>query len=141
MIALRRFVAFAAVTLLGACGCTQVGCDNRVSYRAPFDVERDVTYSVEMCFDGACMADDLRVEGPIGVTGDIDGSLALWENTDRVELAIGDGDFGGSHEVTVVIKAPSGDILAEFADTVELTRTQPNGAFCDPTCWSVDIGS
>jgi hypothetical protein len=130
----KRLAAAAVAAVLSACACTAAGCDNRVSFLPDVDLERQVEYEVEACFDGVCETARLIVDGP--GTGDVEGALTLWEDADRFELAIGDGDFGGTHAVSFTILDASGTLLAQTAGEIELIRTQPNGAFCPPTCWS-----
>jgi hypothetical protein len=79
------------------------------------------------------------IDGPATQTGDSEGSLTLWEDTDRLELQLGNGDFGGSHRVTLTILDDSKAPLADYAGDVGLVRSQPNGAFCEPTCWWTEI--
>jgi hypothetical protein len=55
-------------------------------------------------------------------------------------LAIGDGDFSGRHDVSFSVRDASGTVIAEFNDSIALTRSEPNGGWpCGPTCWSAEV--
>jgi len=128
------------VALLTGCACTQVGCANAIHFEVQVDLERDVAYDIEACLDGDCNRETLNVDGPLTQTGAVGGSLTLWEYDDRVELTIGDGDFSGRHDVSFLILDASGAVIAEFSDSIELTRSEPNGGWpCGPTCWSAEV--
>jgi hypothetical protein len=130
----------AMAILLAGCACTAIGCDNRIEFVLGFDVERAVTYDANVCFDGRCEVASISFDGrPPTQTGAIAGVLTLWEDTDRLELHLGDGEFGGSHRVTLALVDESGASVADYDGEIELTRSQPNGAFCEPTCWSARI--
>ncbi len=126
--------------LLTGCGCSQVGCANAIHFELQVDLERDVAYDVEACLDGDCHRATLNVDGRLTQTGAMGGSLTLWEDDDRVDLAIGDGDFSGMHDVSFSIRDGSGAIIAGFEGLIELTRSEPNGGWlCGPTCWSAEV--
>ncbi len=136
---IRAVVTLAMAILLAGCACTAIGCDNLIEFVIDFDVERDVTYVANLCFDGRCEVASLSFDGPATQTGALEGAFTLWEDTDRLEFHLRDGDFGGSHRVTLVLRDPSGASVADYDGEMELTRSQPNGAFCEPTCWSARI--
>ena len=128
------------VALLTGCACSVEGCANAIHFRPQVDLERNVAYDVEACMDGDCNRATLNVDGPLTQTGAMGGSLTLWEDDDRVELAIGDGDFSGRHDVSFSILDASGTVIAEFNDSIELTRSEPNGGWpCGPTCWAAEV--
>lgn len=137
---MSRIAPLLVAAILTACACSAVGCDNRIRFLPELDLQRGMDYEVEACLDERCEHATLNVDGPATQTADVEGALTLWEDADRVELAIGDGDFGGSHAVSFVILDSAGVTIAEFAGEVELTPSQPNGAFCQPTCWSAQVG-
>ena len=128
------------LALLTGCACSVEGCANAIHFQSQVDLERNVAYDVEACLDGDCNRATLNVDGPLTQTGAMGGSLPLWEDADRVELAIGDGDFSGMHDVSFSIRGSSGTVIAEFNDSIELTRSEPNGGWpCAPTCWSAEV--
>lgn len=135
-----RFVANLALALiLVGCACTAEGCANAVSFALPFDVERNVAYDIRTCFDDECTEEVLALDGSLAQTGALGRAFTLWVDTDLLELHLGDGDFGGPHRVTMTIRDDTGASVASFQGDVELERSKPNGAFCEPTCWSTRI--
>jgi hypothetical protein len=138
---MRRIGLLSWIALLAGCGCTQVGCANAIRYDPSIDLERDTVYDVEACIDGDCQQGSFEVVGPGTERGDVDGALALWADEDHVDLALGEADFSGSHSVSFTLRDAAGEVLAQFDDTIELTKSEPNGGWpCGPTCWSADIG-
>lgn len=135
---MRRFAALISVAFLAGCACTAIGCDNRLRFRTGIDLQLDVAYAVEACIDGSCTEAVLE---QVGDTWGFEDGLILRTDEDIVELAIGDGDFGGTHDVTFTVRDDSDAAVAEFDGSIELTRSEPNGAFCGPTCWSAEIDS
>ncbi len=128
------------VAMLSGCTCTVEGCANAIHFQPQVDLERNVAYDVEACLDGNCERATLNVDGPLTQTGVMGGSFTLWEDDDRVELAIGAGDFSGMHDVSFSIRDGSGAIIAGFEGSIELTRSEPNGGWlCGPTCWSAEV--
>ncbi len=116
------------VALLAGCACTTEDCANAIHFRPQVDLERNVAYDVEACLDGDCNRATLNVDGPLTQTGAMGGSLTLWEDDDRVELAVDNGDFSGMHDVSFSIRDASGTVIAEFNDSIELTRSEPTAA-------------
>ncbi len=135
---MKGWLALMAAFLAG-CACTAVGCINAVAFQVGFAVERDVVYEVEACVDGLCTHASMSVVGPATQTGDTVGALTLWEDADRLDLDLGHGDFSGSHEVALTIRDASGAALVSWSETVEMQRSQPNGPWCDPTCWYAEV--
>jgi len=135
---MRGLAALLIVALLAGCACTAVGCDNRLRLHPGFDLQFDVAYEVEACIDGSC--NEAVLEQQAGDSWDLEDGLTLRADEDNIDLALGDGDFSGMHAVTFTVRDPSGAVLASFDGPIEFTRTQPNGQFCEPTCWSADIG-
>ena len=134
---MRMLAALLSVAFLAGCACTQVGCDNRLRFHPGIDLQLQSAYAVEACIDGSCTQAVLE---QVGDAWDIEGGLTLRADEDTVDLAVGDGDFGGTHAVTFTVRDGSDAVLATFDGSIELTRSEPNGPFCGPTCWSADIG-
>ena len=134
---MRRLAALLSVALLAGCACTQVGCDNRLRFHTGIDLQLHAAYAVEACIDGSCSRAVLE---QIGDAWDIEDGLTLRADEDNVELAIGDGDFSGTHGVTFTVRDASNAVLASFEGPIEFAKSEPNGGFCGPTCWSADIG-
>jgi len=124
---------------LAGCACTAAGCASAVAFHVAFDIRREVDYEVEACVDGLCVEAVMNVDGPAAQTGDSVGALTLWEDTDRLDLDLGDRDFSGSHEVALTIRDSSGAEVVSWSETVEMQPFQPNGPWCGPTCWAAEI--
>jgi hypothetical protein len=91
-----------------------------------------------VCLDEACAEASLTA-GAYGTFGG-DGKFSLRADQDTVEYVLGDGDLSGSHHVTFSLRNESGEVLGEFDETVEFTKTEPNGGGpCGPTCWSAEF--
>lgn len=136
---IRTLAHLAMALVLVGCACTQMGCNNLVAFSLPFEVEPDTGYAVRACIDDRCEDAVLTIDGrDLGTAANV-GALALWGNSGVLELRLGDSDFPGTHRVTLSVRDQGGALVADFEGDVELTRTRPNGTFCDPTCWSTEI--
>jgi hypothetical protein len=125
---------------MAGCACTAIGCNNQLQFNASFDLVPGAPYEVRVCFDERCEEAVLEASSTPFERAGMDGSLSLWAGDDRIEFAIGSGDFSGSHHVTFVLNDAEGREIAALDDTVELTKTEPNGGWpCGPTCWSADF--
>ncbi len=134
---IERIGALILSALLVACGCTAVGCNNQVRFHSGTDLQPGVPYEVAVCFDDRCEEASLTASE---LSAGLVGGLGLWADLDTVEFSLGDGDFGGSHHVTYSLHDADGQTIAAFDDTIELTRSEPNGGWpCGPTCWSADL--
>jgi hypothetical protein len=125
-------------TFLAGCACTAADCTTGVIFHVDFDVERDVPYDVEVCFGGDCARARMVIDGPSEEAGDVVGSLTLWE-AGRVDLDLRDGDFSGTHDVSLTIRDASGEARVSWSGPVEMDRVQPNGPSCGPTCWYAEV--
>lgn len=135
-----RIGALMLAGLLAGCGCTLIGCNNRLSFNPGIDLLPEVAYRVEACFDDRCGQGSLQATGPPVDQAGLRGNLSLWADADRADFTLGEGDFGGSHRVTFSLRDARGEVLAAFAETIELTKSEPNGGWpCGPTCWSADL--
>jgi hypothetical protein len=135
---LQRLCALIFVALLAGCGCTAVGCNNQLRFAIGRDLSPGTPYDAAVCLDDACAEGSLTA-GADGMFG-IDGKFALRVEEDTVEYALGEGDLSGPHHVTFSLRDESGEVLGEFDETVEFTKTEPNGGWpCGPTCWSAEL--
>lgn len=135
-----RFLWLVLAAALAGCACTAVGCFNRIQFAPGVDLVPGIAYHVDACFDDTCH--EANVEAGQNGRAGVEGALTLWANQDTVELALGDdpGDLGGSHDVMFTIRDDSDELVAEYSNSIELVRTEPNGGWpCGPTCWSADI--
>jgi hypothetical protein len=133
-----RLAAGALASLLVGCACTAIGCANQLRFHPAFDIVLGTTYEITVCLDATCSSASLVTDDPSSAAS-VD-RLSLWPDTDRIEYDLGPGNLGGVHRVTFTISEAGGGVLSVFDDTVELQSSQPNGPFCDPTCWGLDIG-
>lgn len=135
----RRLGLLPWIALLAGCACTQEGCDNRIRFNPGVDLEPSIPYEVEACLDGSCQHAILTAgdDGRAAVVG----ALSLWADGDYIDLALGDGDLDGPHAIAFSVTDEAGRSLATQERQVELTRTQPNGALCPPTCWSAELSA
>lgn len=124
--------------ILTGCACTLVGCNNQLRFVLGRDLSPGEPYHAAVCLDDVCGEGSLTAaaDGTFG----LDGKFTLRAEEDTVEYALGEGDFSGSHHVTFSLRDQSGEVLAEFDETIEFTKTEPNGGWpCGPTCWSAEL--
>lgn len=133
-----RLLALTMAFLLAGCACTAVGCANELRLHLSADLVPGNAYDVTLCFDDACHS--VTLEAPNATTGATSGPVWLWTHDDTVVIELGGGPFRSSHEVRFDLLDEDGEVLARFDDVIELVQSRPNGPFCEPTCWSADIG-
>lgn len=134
-----RLAALAIAALLTGCACSAAGCANQLRFRIGADLIPRTAYEVMLCLDDEpCQTATLIA--PDGSTGASAGDLWLWTHDDTVVLELGDGPFTSSHQVRFSVLDEGGEAIARLDGPIELVETRPNGAFCEPTCWSADYG-
>lgn len=133
-----RLQAVGLASILAACGCSAAGCANQVRFHPAVDLTLGTAYEVIACLDEMCSTATL-ITDDLGTAALAD-RLALWPEADQIDFDIGSGDLGGAHHVSFAIRDADGVLLASFDDSIELESSQPNGPFCEPTCWGLDIG-
>jgi hypothetical protein len=130
--------ALILAALLAGCGCTAVGCNNQLRFVFGRDLTPGAPYHATLCLDDACAEGSLTA-GADGLFG-TDGRFTLQAEQDTVEYALGEVELGGSHHVTFSLRNESGPVLGELDETIEFTKTEPNGGWpCGPTCWSAEF--
>jgi hypothetical protein len=117
-------------------GCTAEGCESGVLFTLD-GLGFDTQYRVRACVDDRC------VDGALQVGGSADGtdgalSLVIGVHSDTVFYRM-DQHLAGTRSASLTVRAADGELLAEWEGTVEFVRTQPNGPFCEPTCWLAEI--
>jgi hypothetical protein len=134
---MRRLAAILMAGVLTGCACTQIGCVNRVEFDLAHDLAFGVKYDVEACIDGACTSGSITIHDDIGGAAD---GLWLYADHDMVVLDLEGDDYSGVHDLRVVVRDESEDVLTDHSGTYEFTKTEPNGGgFCGPTCWHAKI--
>lgn len=135
---LHRFSALILAAFLTGCGCTAVGCNNQLHFVIGRDLSPGTPYHAAVCLDDACAEGSLTAEDD-GTFG-IDGRFTLISELDAVEYGLGEGDLSGRHHVTFTLRDEAGEVLGAFDETIEFTKTEPNGGWpCGPTCWSAEL--
>lgn len=134
---LHRLSALILAAFLTGCGCAAVGCNNQLHFVIGRDLSPGTPYHAAVCLDDAC-ADGSLTAADDGTFG-IDGRFTLISELDIVEYVLGEGDLSGRHHVTFTLQDEAGEVLGVFDETIELTKTQPNGWPCEPTCWSAEL--
>ena len=118
--------------------CTDLGCDDRVHYSIPdaayiaWGATPDVPVIVQTCVDDMC-----RV---VGVVVDEEGESRGLGG--EVRLEAGTLDIGETHTVSLKVTDSSRAIRYARSDSgVTLTKFQPNGPDCRPTCaaWTLAL--
>lgn len=132
-----------AVVLLGGSGCspfgcTDAGCESGVLFTLDRNLVLDTVYRVEVCVEDRCVEGDLQVgSGADGTDGPL--SLVIGAFEDSVFYRLGERQVRGTHDVSLTVHAADGELLVEWEGTAEFNRTQPNGPFCEPTCWLAEV--
>lgn len=119
---MRALVVFCAF-ILAACTCEMAGCFSGLIVR--FDrslLEVGPSYTVTACIDGGClvMEQEVRHDG----------------DPFEVSVPLGELQVGPEAHVTVDIRDENGNLVDEYTGDVAFTRNQPNGRWCEPTCWT-----
>jgi hypothetical protein len=110
----------AAATPAEGPACTLIGCESGVRVNlTPQSGGRAFPRagSVTVCMDATCKRFSAR--------------------GDSVRLTVPSQSGAGPVRVRVVLRNRRGRVLRRFDREVVLTRSQPNGPECEPTCWSV----
>lgn len=147
----------AAVLLLAGCGllvigsptptapgdgpiCTQIGCESQVLYELDADIASGATYLVRACIGDRCEEASVEIPPADGgaVPAGTQGPFTLDPQNDVVAFRIGEGDFSGSHAVSLTLDDGSSEPVSIAADVV-FERTQPNGPRCEPICWQAVV--
>lgn len=129
-----------ASLLLGGCGfapfgCTAAGCESGVLFTLERDLVTGSEYRVVACVDERCAEGGLQVGPDADGT---DGPLSLVVGTDVADTIFYRLDEGG-HRISLTVHAADGELLVEWEGTAEFGRTQPNGPWCEPTCWLAEV--
>lgn len=145
-----RWVWIAVLTvaglLLAACDstssgfCSAAGCTSGAAVVVPVDLVAEVAYEVELCVDGTCHREVLEVPPPADgpVSGVSVGALSLDVDRDVVGIALGEGDWSGTHTVSATVLHGS-TVLFETEDELEFAAVRPNGPDCPTTCWFAEL--
>ena len=135
-------LAVALVLVLGGCGfspfgCTDAGCESGALFTLEHDLLMDTEYRVVACVDDRC------AEGVLEVGPNADGSdgplSVVIGDTDTVFYRLDELQLSGRHRVSLTVHAADGELLVEWDGTAEFRRTQPNGPWCEPTCWLAEV--
>jgi hypothetical protein len=115
--------------------CTLIGCDSQVVFEIPANLEASRTYDVEACIDQGCETVTLEIP-PQGVG--LAGPFLIDAATDVVTLRLPEGDYSGTHAVSLTLGSADFEPIEIEAET-EFERGQPNGPDCPPVCWRAII--
>lgn len=137
-------IPIAILTLAGtACspfGCTDAGCESGVVFTLDRNLVMDTEYRVEACVDDRCVDGVLQVgNGADGTDGPL--SLVIGVDQDSVFYRLDDAQVRGTHDVSLTVHGADGELLVDWEGSAEFTRSQPNGPFCEPTCWLAEIAA
>jgi len=128
-------ITFAA--FLAGCACTAIGCDNHLQFVTGNDIVPYMPYTAVVCVDDACAEGSLT---PANGLRALDGNFTLSVEQDTVGYVLDEGDLSGLHHVTFSLRDESGEVVGAFDDTIEFTKSEPNGGgTCGPTCWSAEL--
>jgi hypothetical protein len=133
-----------ASVLLGGCGfspfgCTEAGCETGVLFTLERDLVTGTEYRVVACVDDRCAEGALEV-GPD--SDGTDGALSLVVGTDVADsifYRLDERRPEGEHRISLTVHAADGELLVDWEGTAEFERVQPNGPWCEPTCWLAEV--
>lgn len=130
----RRRHLFACLVVLTTAGCTDcsaVGCSDQVSVTVTRVLPADARpFVVKVCADDRCQDTTVPADRLL------DGNLVPVQGTVTLTSAGSDRDLPVDVEVR---SASVSTALVTFHGTVRLTKNQPNGARCGPTCWQAHL--
>ena len=115
--------------------CTLIGCDSQIVFEVPADLEKSQTYDVGVCIDERCETATVVIS-PNGAG--LAGSFHIDAAADRVTLSLPEGDYSGTHTVSLRLNGAGVEPIEIEAKT-EFERGQPNGPGCPPICWRAII--
>lgn len=129
--------ALVTAAYVSGCGCTELGCDNRLVVTAGQALP--ARYDVAFTIDGttsvaACdleSADASEAPIPAVVTGDPDFYAEC--SADKITL------FAAPEKVTVSFVDEMGTTIAEKTFEPSYAEESPNGERCGPTCESTEV--
>ena len=126
--------------VLAGCACTLIGCTNSIEFDLAHDLVKGAHYDVEACVDGQCLSATLMVKDKEGwVVASADG-IGIDTDRDSVGMNLAGDNYSGSHDVRVVVRDETGEVLTDHSGTYEFIKTEPNGGgFCGPTCWDASV--
>jgi hypothetical protein len=149
----HRAVASSLVGLLAACGafggstgreCTLIGCTNSVGFELTgIALGTDFVGSLKarVCFDGACESTEW-VQKADGSSRRTNTAIEIISVDDKVQLLLvlprKTYDTTTEHDTSLTLEV-DGHKPVRVERTVRLSRSQPNGAACEPTCWSAHV--
>lgn len=153
----RTALGIAAVALLTGCNmllvgsplptptddvqvCTLIGCESQVVFELDRDLASGASYQVRACIDDRCEEATVDVPPAQGaaVPAGSAGPFVLDPQHDTVAFLLGEGDFNGTHTVSLTVGDGSGEPV-ELAGDVEFEHLQPNGEGCEPICWQATL--
>jgi hypothetical protein len=110
--------------------CTMAGCESYLSIDTGVPWFEGITYEVEVCLDDQCwegitVANDSR--------DDDSGTIGL-DSGGYISIFLGAEERATTSTVTVVVTA-DGVEVERYAGVVEYEVNQPNGRWCEPTCY------
>lgn len=110
--------------------CTLAGCASHLYIDTGVPWFEGITYEVEVCLDDECwegvtVANDTRE--------DDSGTIGL-ERGGSISIHLGEEERPTTSTVTVVVTA-DGVEVERYAGVVEFDVRQPNGRWCEPTCY------
>ena len=133
-----------ASVLLGGCGfspfgCTAAGCETGVLFTLDRNLVTGTVYRVVACVDDRC------AEGALEVGPDSDGTdatLSLVVGTDVADsifYRLDERRPSGEHHISLTVQAADGELVVDWEGTAQFELNQPNGPWCEPTCWLAEV--
>lgn len=132
-----------ASVLLGGCGfspfgCTDAGCESGVRFTLNRDLVTGTEYRVIACAGDRCAEGTLQVgPGADGIDGPL--SLAIGTGADTIFYRFDEHRPSGVQRVSLTVHAADGELLVDTEVDAEFQRVQPNGPWCEPTCWLAQV--
>ena len=120
--------------------CTLIGCESQVVFELDIDLASGTTYELRACIDDRCEQASVAIPPTDGaaVPAGSEGPFVLDPQNDVVAFLIGEGDFPGTHAVSLTLDDGSRNTRGLEGD-VEFERLQPNGEGCEPICWQATV--
>ncbi len=125
--------------------CTEAGCGSGMTFHVTSELKEGQPYLVEACVNEMCRSGTLEVaedREPAALPVTEVGGLGLDTGANTIYLTLpADRDWNGTHATTLTVRTADGRLLIGEDGESTMTRIQPNGPNCEPTCWIGEVSA
>ncbi len=114
-----------------------------MTFRLTSELQEGHSYLVEACVDDYCRSQTLEVSPdrePAALPVTEVGVLGIDTGANTVYLTLpADRDWRGTRSTVLTVRTTDDRTVVNHAAESIMTRVQPNGPSCDPTCWVGEV--